>query len=112
MKTPIIVNDPGAILVFASKSDVESYIEPIDVRVPLVAFDAEGRLLEVHSKNMGGLQHTKVIEMENIPTHQDELRELLIAYFMQVNLNLLVKNKLNSCSLAELIDISRAFIIK
>jgi len=47
MKTPLIADNRGDILVFESLSDASSYLEPIDIRNgEYVFYDAEGNRLQ------------------------------------------------------------------
>ena len=86
MKPPIILNDGGDLIFFASVEDVEQCLEVIDVeRGAHIAYDSEGRLVKVGvAKQRGMFSGTKrvvVQDAESEPTHAAELRDTLVDFF-------------------------------
>jgi hypothetical protein len=90
LKPPIIVSEPGEVLIFRSTSEVEEYIEWPDVyESRYIAYDSEGRLLKLLSpqgkkptKFMGITSYNvdepiRIEPAEVEPGHAHELRELL-----------------------------------
>lgn len=100
MEPPIIVDNHGDILFFASVEKAEKYLEPIDVENDeYVAYDSVGHLLnltiqERKWRETNFLRFFKpneytvervIIELaEAEPTHEDQLRERLIYFFALV----------------------------
>lgn len=73
---PIVVGPPGDIELFTTKEALERYLEYYPTIFDRVAFDAEGRRLEVVTgSRFGGIT---VIPSEKVPTHVDHARRLLI----------------------------------
>jgi hypothetical protein len=91
MKTPLVVNENGNLLFFASSDDAERYLEPIDVRNgEYVAYDAEGRVLflRVETERVPGLfglgsvavERVRVEEAADTTPRPAELRAALLGY--------------------------------
>jgi hypothetical protein len=86
VKTPIIVDNRGDVFLFESISDMERYIEPIDVvNQEYKFFDSTGRALTVGIQNDQGREKVKIMQCEDQPTHQSELRSLLITFLNAVS---------------------------
>jgi hypothetical protein len=86
MKTPIIVDNRGDVLVFETISDMESYIEVIDVKNnEYKFFDGTGGLLTVGIQNDHSREKVKIVNSEDLPTHQSEVRSILINLFKTVS---------------------------
>ncbi|MBC7810421.1 MAG: hypothetical protein H7175_04705, partial [Burkholderiales bacterium] len=80
MKPPIFIYEPGTLMVFASLDDALSYIEPVDVYENLyVAYDSEGRLLHLSARDKT-FRYPITVTPEDVPTHQDDLRNLLVPF--------------------------------
>jgi hypothetical protein len=75
--------------IFDSVEEAESYLEPVDVEPGEVAYDAEGRLLQVVVRGKvrrSGLgidqrgAHVELVPVEDEPRHAEELRQALVAW--------------------------------
>src|SRR2546430_4351631 len=86
MKAPIIADDFGDLLVFESQKAAESYLEAIDVKKrDYPVYDSEGRRLSATVvKDSKGRERVAILNREDQPQHQAELRSLLIAFLDQV----------------------------
>ena len=106
MKPPIIVNNFGDVVFFASVADAEGWLEAIDVENnEYVAYDSEGRLvtLGVVTKQKGFFSGGKRVVVERAeaePTHALELRNTLVHFFGRVGAS---KDWLASAALEELV---------
>jgi hypothetical protein len=86
MKTPIIVDNRGDVLVFESITDMERYIEPVDVEnQEYKFFDGIGRLLTVEIQKGQCREKVKIMEAEDKPIHQSELQSILIKFLKAVS---------------------------
>ncbi len=90
MKPPLIVNNHGDVMVFASAQDLERELEAIDVEHhEYVAYDSEGRLVELGIGRRRGtlffsIKSVVVQGAEPTPTHTGELREVLRRFLQGV----------------------------
>lgn len=95
MKPPIIVNENGALTFFQSITDVERYLEPIDVRnQEYVAYDSDGRQLElgVEQETMAGWlglgktirERVRIVQAEETATHAEELKKILRVFLQKL----------------------------
>jgi hypothetical protein len=95
MKAPIFVYEPRDLCVFASVEEAEQHLEPIDVRHDrFIAYDSEGRLLslsvmtnptrlgifDILLSRKSVIEYVAINEAESKPTHEDQLRNILVAY--------------------------------
>jgi hypothetical protein len=79
MKPPIIADNRGDILVFDTPTQAASYMEPIDVRNnEYRVFDSEGRLILPEVDSNGRRERTTLKDAELVPTHEGEVRSLLL----------------------------------
>lgn len=125
MKAPIFIDGDGGLLIFNTVEDAVNYIEPTDVEnyEYNAAYDSEGRLLNLRLEEsfvsrrrrsfLGGLieitPSTPLISIESAesnPTHQEELKNLLIGFLMKTGVQ---EEILSKCTLEELIDKSMKF---
>jgi hypothetical protein len=90
---PIFVHADD-VLVFHSKEEAESYLEPVDVEPDERGYDAEGRLLYVVVRGNVELGHWSVdqsrarVELvlaEEVPSHGEELRILLLDWLRRAD---------------------------
>jgi hypothetical protein len=91
IRSPIIVDARGDLLVFNSVGAAQRELSPSDIReghYP-VAYDADGRKLRievrVHERKILGLfpdvkEWVEVTACEHIPTHEQALRDLLLRF--------------------------------
>lgn len=105
MRPPIIVNNFGDVMFFASVAAVEQYLEAIDIENnEYVAYDSEGCLVTlgvVKQKGLSsGIKRVVVERAEAEPTHASELRNTLVDFFGRVGVS---KDWLASASLEELV---------
>ena len=107
MKPPIVVNNRGDVMFFASIEDVERELEAIDVENrEYVAYDSEGHLVELGTAPRKGLlffgiKRVVVQGVEPAPAHAGELQELLRKFFRRVGEP---KEWLASASLGDLVS--------
>lgn len=93
MKPPIIVSEHGDIEFYASTEDAELDLEATDVRNgEYIAYDSEGRLLHlaIRQKKRRWTMPVEVVaitESEEVPTHDDELREALVDFFSRLGVD-------------------------
>lgn len=89
MRPPfVLVDNTGDIEVFDTVQELEQYAEPVDVRLnEYVAYDAEGRLLDLRCEEVVGgrflrvrLSVVRVVEAEQEPAHLDDLRRSLLRF--------------------------------
>ncbi len=81
MKPPIIISEPGVIYVFDSVDRAIGFIEPPDVFDNLyIGYDSEGRLLNLKAVSRDYKNPIMIEPTEDIPTHQTELRNLIVDY--------------------------------
>ena len=91
IKSPIIIEARGDLLVFAELATALRELAPDDVRAGAypVAYDAEGRLLriEVYTRERKFLglfrevsEHVRIVAYEHIPTHERALEALLARF--------------------------------
>lgn len=91
IRSPIIFDAQGSLLVFNSLAQALRELQPQDVREGRypVAYDAEGRLLRVEvrlrERKILGLwrevrEEVHIVAYEHIPTHELALRELLLRF--------------------------------
>ena len=114
MKPPIIVIGDD-LEIFESVGDAERYIEAPDVhKGQTVAYDSEGRLLELRAPGQGtstflGVrtydvrQPISISDAEPEPSHQSELSSCLRDYLHRLSLS---EETLSQMSLAELIGVA------
>ncbi len=94
MKPPIIVTEPGDVVVFETVREAEVYLEAPDVKEGrLKAYDSEGRLLSLEQESEPGLKLfgitlivdpgiVKIGREESFTTHKDELKHVLVEYLI------------------------------
>jgi hypothetical protein len=83
MTAPIIIYNFGDVLVFGSIESAERYLEAIDVENnEYIGYDGTGRLLELGTDG----SHVIIRAAEACPTHQNDLRKILIEYLAQLGL--------------------------
>ncbi len=91
IRSPIIIDARGSLLVFNSVAQALRELVPQDVREGKfpVAYDAEGRLLRVEvrmrERKILGIwrevrEEVQIVAYEHIPTHELALRELLLRF--------------------------------
>lgn len=91
IKSPIIIEARGDLLVFAELATALRELTPDDVRAGAypVAYDVEGRLLriEVYTRERKFLglfrevsEHVRIVAYEHIPTHERALEALLARF--------------------------------
>lgn len=91
IKSPIIIDARGDLLVFAELATALRELTPEDVRAGAypVAYDVEGRLLriEVYTRERKFLglfrevsEHVRIVAYEHIPTHERALEALLARF--------------------------------
>lgn len=91
IRSPIIIDARGSLLVFTSLAQAIRELSVADVREGRypVAYDAEGRLLRievrVREERILGIwkvtrEEVQIIAYEHIPTHEMALRELLCRF--------------------------------
>jgi hypothetical protein len=98
MKAPIIVDNRGDTMIFASIKDAEMYLESIDAENnEYVAYDCEGRLLQIVPDH----PHVLIREAEHQPTNADELHAILFNLLMYTEEP---ANWLREASLQELVE--------
>jgi len=104
MKLPIILSNFGDVLVFATIARAIQYIEPIDVvNREYVAFDGEGRILEITYSKMGGIS---IEPGEDTPSHAEDLQAILRAFFRAIGLD---EAWITTAQLAELVEKGLAY---
>ena len=105
MRAPIFVAMPGEVAVFRDAAHVTSYCEPIDVESGEYgsAYDADGRALrfEVDARNA-----VAVRQLEEQPAHTDELRCMLIDFFVELGE---ARTRVETLPLAGLVDEARRY---
>ncbi len=83
MKTPIIVDNFGELLIFDTVDRAERALEPIDVlEGEYIVYDSEGRLLRALAPN--DYDRISIKEAENTPQRQKQLRNALIAFLSRL----------------------------
>lgn len=86
MQPPIIVNESssmevaGAIDIFATAEDAETYLEPWYVDEPHFTFDGEGRRLKFVLED----ENLKLVAIEDTPSHQQEVRFYLVEFLKSI----------------------------
>ena len=74
MQPPIIIIEPGTVIVYNSINDAQNHLEAIDVENDIyTGYDAEGRLLDIKTVD----NRVFFFEGENKPTHRAELEAIL-----------------------------------
>ena len=99
MKTPIIIDSFGDVLVFESVEDAECYLEPIDVaNDEYIGYDSEGRLLQllVTDSNRVSIQSA-----ESEPKHSAELRKVMTFFLSNIGVS---ESWLSDASLQKLVE--------
>ena len=87
MQPPIVVNNRGDIMFFASVKKVEQELEAVDVENrEYIAYDSEGRLITLGTAPRNGwrffgAKRVVVQSAEPLPTHAGELQEVLRNFF-------------------------------
>lgn len=99
MKTPLIIDNYGDLLIFDTLESAETYLEPIDIlNHEYVGYDAEGCLLSFSVyENQLSIDKVIVSLAEQEPTHQAELKEKLnkfLKYLQEVELETLTLEEL------------------
>lgn len=98
MKPPIIVTEPGDVMVFKSVREAEVCLEAHDVREGrLKAYDSEGRLLSVEAESepeqrVFGITIVdpgivKIGREESLVTHEGELRHVLVEFLTAIGVD-------------------------
>lgn len=94
MKPPIIVTEPGDVMVFKSVREAEVFLEAPDVKEGQIkAYDSEGRPLSVEQESKPDLKlfgitllvdpgMVKIGREESATIREDELRSLLVEYLI------------------------------
>lgn len=91
VKSPLVVNENGNLMFFASVQDAERYLEPVDVRNgEYVAYDADGRRLDLSVEServpaLFGMTHDDVERVRvraagDAAPRPGELRAALLAF--------------------------------
>lgn len=95
LKAPIVIDARGDLLIFASQAAAERELSPEDIRsgAYAAAYDIEGRLLRVEvqlkeRRILGVFRDVKetvrIIAYEHIPTHDQDLRDLLARFIAPI----------------------------
>lgn len=93
MKPPIIVTEPGDVMVFKSVREAEVCLEAPDIKEGrFKAYDSEGRLLSVEQESEPDLKLfgialvdpgiVKIGREESATTHEGELTHVLVEYLI------------------------------
>jgi hypothetical protein len=99
MKVPIFLNEAGNVLVFESVENAERYAEPIDVaNEEYIAYDSEGRLLELYVLEKTNRVKIRAAEME--PTHSTELQKAIVDFLSYAGIS---REWLSNASLNDLV---------
>lgn len=94
MNLPIIVDEHGDLMVFASASEVSDYLEAIDVKNDkYTAYDSKGMQLELlvetkeqHSKILGRTLHERVVIGPEVGSDKSsQLKVVIEDYLKKVN---------------------------
>jgi DNA polymerase III delta prime subunit len=102
MKEPIIANNKGDVLIFETVKAAEAYIEPIDIRnKEYTIYDSAGRLLRGRIKKVKWHEEVELEEAEVEPSHQEELRAVLINFLKAVSVT---KQNRDDYSLEEVLE--------
>ncbi len=80
IRPPLIVDDSGDILVFASVEEAESYLEPWAAKQGIAVYDAEGRLVRLVRRG----PRVRVAPGDSIPWHSEVLRDRLVSYLSRI----------------------------
>jgi hypothetical protein len=114
MRPPIIAAADGDVDIFESVEEAERYFElPSVVDRPLVAYDCEGRLLEIgpsaQDRKLLGIRfrtwepRAKITMVEVEPSHQRELAELLRDFLVRLGAS---PESLRDTALADLLAVA------
>ena len=104
MKYPIFLVEGGNLEIYYSIDDLEIDLEPWILDDPQITyFDAEGRKITLMVQNKGDLRNERVVfkEIEDQPTHADELKETFIKYLRYATDE---PDQFDEASLNELVD--------
>lgn len=105
MKTPIIVDEHGSLIIFRTIYYAENYLEPIDVKNnEYIAYDSEGRLLKLLPTE----PLITILDDESVPTHQEILKTKLMGFLVKTGL---LQDNVIECSLEELVSRSLEYEI-
>ena|SRR6185312_5700241 len=95
-KPPIVLFEDLDLMVFPSIEKAEQFLEPIDVEQgDCLGYDSEGRLLQfgvirprsLWARMSPSGERTVLLKAESVPTHQDDLRDKLIAHLRHVGVS-------------------------
>ncbi len=106
IRPPIIVDESGDVIVFASVEHAERYLEPIDVEENrCVAYDSEGRLLKLRPTE----PRITIESAEAVPSHSREVRDILIEFLEYLGHS---REWLTQASLSELVEKASPYATK
>ena len=78
IEIPVFLYEPNNLYIFDSLEGAKRFAEPIDIiNNEYKAYDAKGRLLRLEVQNNGKKQMIVLEPLEEIPTHQTELFNVL-----------------------------------
>jgi hypothetical protein len=101
VQPPIFYNDTGDVSVHESVEHLSGWLEAPDLDADEKAWDSAGRLLRI--KAVGNF--VSIEPAEEIPTHAEELRQLLVEWLESADH--VVAGSLSHASLADLVERSR-----
>ena len=108
MREPIFVYEPDDLDIFATLSDAERKIEPIDVlNGGFAYYDAEGRVLSASvQSDASGVERTVIRECGDERFEKSQLREILLNFLIACGVS---KFEIENLSLEEMVGMSVEF---
>lgn len=85
---PLFIHEGGDLMIFETIDDAVRYIEPVDVIEGVyVGYDSQGMLLKFKAQSQRYDQPIEIVSAETEPTHQEELRDVLITYLRALGIS-------------------------